>query len=476
MKKGWVRHAVGDRIIYRVNGHPPCPSPGVFFFMNEPTLDKPVTTESLDQAVLVCDAGLSDGGPDRSAASPLLSVAGMPLILRATLVLQRAGIKELILLAEEGDGSVKSLLRDPRVTIAIRWMPLREFPPGDPRTWKALGADIRGTCVITGGQTIFPVALIQRLREEAKHGHEVTLVSGLRGSTHDAADLLVAPGGLLRRIGTDAPENGEPPLRWVVRRARDGDAAKTLDLAGDGRLWCATVRDRASAKAAEQRILSHSDSELDGYVDLYFNRVLARPLTRLFLLLGFSPNLITFLSIGLGLVSALCFAMGSYAAALLGAVLLQITAVVDCCDGDVARATLSESEFGAQLDIIGDNVVHMAVFGGIAYGLYRAGAEGAEAWLPVSLGAAAIFGTAMAVLLVRRVKRLLESPVLTDSRQAARARLMLSNVASRDFTVVVLLFALLDALDWFLLFTAVGVNLFWIVMAWCSRPPVTARA
>lgn len=445
--------------------------------MSKPTLEQSVTAEGLAQAVLVGTGGLFDHRPDRGAATAPPCVAGLPLMLRSALTLQRAGIRELIVLANEADERMKKLLReDPRVKVFVRWMPVREFPLEDHRTWETLGTEIRGACLIVGGGTIFSAALVEKLREETREGHGTLLVSGLHESSDAVADLVVLPGGVLRQAGAAAVHDGVAPLRAVVQQAVAGNAAKTIRLAGDRRFWCTTVRDPGAAIAAERKILDNPDNELDGYVDRYFNRVLARPLTRLFLTLGLSPNLVTFLSIGIGLVSALCFAIGGYAAGLAGALLLQVTAVVDCCDGDVARATFSESEFGAHLDIIGDNVVHMAVFGGIAWGLAMTGAEGLQAWLSLSLGAAAIFGTAMSVLLVRRLKRFLEGPVPVDARLAARSRFLLKNVASRDFTVVVLLFALFDALDWFLLFTAVGVNAFWIVMAWCARPSVTARA
>lgn len=445
--------------------------------MNKPTLERSVIAEGLAQAVLVGTGGLFDGKPDRGAPAAPPPVAGMPVILRSALTLQRAGIRELIVLANEADEEMKALLRDdPRVKVVVRWMPVREFPLEDPRTWETLGAAITGTCLVAGGGTVFPAALVETLREELREGRGTLLVSGGQEASGVPADLVALPGAVLRQAGAAAGDEGVSPLEAVVQRAAAGNAARTIRLAGDRRLWCATVRDRDAAIAAERRILDNPDKELDGYVDRYVNRVLARPLTRAFLALGLSPNLVTLLSIGIGLVSALCFAIGSYAAGLAGALLLQVTAVVDCCDGDVARATFSESDFGAHLDLIGDNVVHMAVFGGIAWGLAVTRPEGLPAWLPPGLGAAAIFGTAMSVVLVRRVKRMLQGSVPVDARREARSRFLLKNIASRDFTLVVLLFAVFDALPWFLGFTAVGVNAFWIVMAWCARPPVTARA
>jgi hypothetical protein len=49
-------------------------------------------------------------------------------------------------------------------------------------------------------------------------------------------------------------------------------------------------------------------------------------------------------------------------------------------------------------------------------------------------------------------------------------------VASRDFSVVVFLFALLDTLNWFLWMAALGSTVFWLMMLWVIRPSAQARA
>ena len=107
-----------------------------------------------------------------------------------------------------------------------------------------------------------------------------------------------------------------------------------------------------------------------GFVDRFFNRKVSRWFTRIFLAAGLSPNVITILATLVGLVAAAGFGVGTYSAGIIAALLFQLAAIIDCCDGEVARLTFTESPFGAWLDIAMDNVVHMAIFAGIAVGSY----------------------------------------------------------------------------------------------------------
>jgi phosphatidylglycerophosphate synthase len=209
---------------------------------------------------------------------------------------------------------------------------------------------------------------------------------------------------------------------------------------------------------------------LDGLVDRYLNRRVSPFFTRLFLWMGLSPNAITMLSLAIGLMAAAVFAVGSYAAGVLGGILLQFSAIIDCCDGEVARLTRTESEFGKQLDIVSDNIVHIAVFAGVAWAVYlRESAFG-----PLALGAAAVLGNLASFFVLTRLRVLrLRQEAARD--QMARVEFMLGFV-SRDFSLLLLACAVLDRLDWFLWLAAVGANLFWIAMAWISRSPTAARA
>ncbi|HEX7767281.1 MAG TPA: hypothetical protein VF443_11240, partial [Nitrospira sp.] len=59
---------------------------------------------------------------------------------------------------------------------------------------------------------------------------------------------------------------------------------------------------------------------------------------------------------------------------------------------------------------------------------------------------------------------------------AAWSEFMLKNVASRDFSVIVLIAALLGKLDWFLWMASAGSLVFSALMLWVIRPSARSRA
>ena len=214
--------------------------------------------------------------------------------------------------------------------------------------------------------------------------------------------------------------------------------------------------------------LQKAERTLDGVVDRYVNRRISRPLSRLFMRLGCSPNVITLLSMIIGLGGAACFATGSYAGGIAGALLFQFAVILDCCDGEVARLTFAESPLGQMLDLVSDNIVHAAVFAGIAWGAYQENL-GSSGYLPLLLGGIAVLSTAVSLWCVNRVKSLKGNAAhWRRMSQAARTRFdfILGHVANRDFSIVVLACACLGVLPWFLWLVAAGTSVFAIMMVW----------
>jgi hypothetical protein len=106
----------------------------------------------------------------------------------------------------------------------------------------------------------------------------------------------------------------------------------------------------------------------DGFVATFLSRPIARALTPWTLRLGLSPNQVTVASVAVGLGAAALFALGRPAALVAGAVLLQVSLVLDCVDGDVARYTRRFSPLGAWLDASTDRLKEFACYAGLAWG------------------------------------------------------------------------------------------------------------
>ena len=90
---------------------------------------------------------------------------------------------------------------------------------------------------------------------------------------------------------------------------------------------------------------------------------------------GWTPNTITIVSLIVGLAAAASFATGS--AWCSRARLMQLSLLIDCVDGEVARATGRFSSLWAWLDAATDRVKEFAVYAGLAIG---AGRNGDDVW------------------------------------------------------------------------------------------------
>ncbi len=451
--------------------------------MSERTLDQRTELQGLSTAVLLPSIDvLEEAG--RKAVDPLTPIVGVALFQRTVLTLQRAGIRQLIVVSgAEEDQLKQALARGPHVSIPVRWMPLREFPLDDPRTWESLAAEVRGFCLLSGVGSVFSRSLIEQLRQDVQEGQAAIVVppsserrlpeAWVHEAASDAssaiADLIVLPAKELNAVGRLAGELDAVPIgRWLQRAAMDGRVRAMIT--NDPAHWYQPVVTPADLRQAERRLFSSLKGECEGFVDRYFNRKLSRWFTRVFVVLGWSPNLITIMATIIGLVSAAAFGVGTYAAGVGAALLFQLAAVIDCSDGEVARLTFTESPFGAWLDIAMDNLVHMAIFGGIAVGAYWRALGSDQAWIPLALGGAAILGNLLSFALVSKAQKIKTAGEWKTPLDAAWSDFMLKNVASRDFSVVVLLFALFAKLDTFLWIAAIGSMVFAGVMVWIVRP------
>ena len=82
-----------------------------------------------------------------------------------------------------------------------------------------------------------------------------------------------------------------------------------------------------------------------------------------------TANSITFASLFFGLLSAACFATGNGLVLIVGACVYQISFILDCMDGKVARLSKSASLFGQFLDSLVNNLVDIFNIAALTWGL-----------------------------------------------------------------------------------------------------------
>lgn len=458
----------------------------------------------IESALILATTRIFNRPAGPSPAHSLTDVGGLSLFQRAILTLQRGGISRFIVLAgEETEALKRQLQGDTRVHAGVRWLPVREFPPGDPRTWEVLSGMFGGPYLVAGTGAVFPASLVARMREESRKGEPIVVVreAVLRQAQHERlregashttpvtlsqskgervgvvtfetavspvldVDLVSVPEGFTSPGWADA-QDGAYPLQAALERGIRQGQVRILPLGED---WYQDVcaGGAATPEEAEWVLLRSLKGGLEGFVDRHFNRKCSKWITSALLQTPLTPNGVTVLAAFVGLLSGAVFAWGGYAAGIAGAMLFQLSAILDCCDGEVARLKFMESPFGEQLDVALDNVVHIGLYAGMGWAAYQSG------WglVAPALGGLAIVGNVAAFAVVQRVFRVREQ---LDASRRRRVEAILDRLVSRDFSVLILALALLGHVEWFLVLAAVGSNIFWPVLAWQLRAPSPSR-
>jgi phosphatidylglycerophosphate synthase len=107
----------------------------------------------------------------------------------------------------------------------------------------------------------------------------------------------------------------------------------------------------------------------DELINIFLLRPVAAALVWLIYPTNITPNHVTVAAICVGMASAWMYAAGTPAAVMAAGILIVLKDIIDDADGQLARAKQQYSRRGRFLDSIGDFVVDVAVFAGIAAGL-----------------------------------------------------------------------------------------------------------
>ena len=202
------------------------------------------------------------------------------------------------------------------------------------------------------------IRISQRQRDEVIKALEGAANSELSGNAIDL--VLVA---LTRaRVQVDAAE------LWAAPYARSSDELVREKIKGE----------LANLNMGKLR-LKMANRANDGFYSVFFLRKFSKLLTWLAVRVNATPNQVTLISFAIGLYSAFCFTKGTFSQTLLGAVLLQLSIIVDCVDGELARYTRKFSKLGAWLDAVTDRVKEYMVFLGLAIGAEK---SGQDLWIP----------------------------------------------------------------------------------------------
>lgn len=116
---------------------------------------------------------------------------------------------------------------------------------------------------------------------------------------------------------------------------------------------------------------SLKDLSVEEVVDLCFFRPIAFVIVKLIYRLPITPDQISFLSMIVGIVSGVFYAMGDKQSFIYAGFFYALAHLLDCCDGMLARLKINVIPFGRIIDGWTDYTTSTAVYVGLFIGLHK---------------------------------------------------------------------------------------------------------
>ncbi len=306
----------------------------------------------------------------------------------------------------------------------------------------------------------------------------VALSGNLVLSTANLAQALDShaanPDLVLKTFSADRDHGGEiitGPIAEVIKSGRAIDhhtvgisvPSETLSLlpfALNGR-----PEDREEAEFRLAQSLSTETAQKDAPLARWIDRRISWRISYRLARTPITPNMVTIANTIFGLGAAWMLSVPNYTVRLIGTIFFLISIMIDGVDGELARLKMRETKFGGTLDIVTDNIVHVAIFVGLLTGCYRASQSAAYLYLiPVLLT-----GFAMCAYATWRAFKY-------RGDEAARWLDTIDRWSGRDFAYLLVVLALFNRLEYFAWGAAFGSYAFAAILIWLTNQPSPAAS
>jgi phosphatidylglycerophosphate synthase len=378
---------------------------------------------------------------DQASISPKTEVLGLPLLRRVVLTAQRAGFRTILVATSDPSGTNQILRGTP--ALAVLQSDMDAYFP-------------QGRIVLLASNVLPTLQSLRWLRDQPLELDRAR-VFGNAAACIEPSDFATC-----RSILQDVLRGHTSLMEFA------GACGILLDEEQvDGLYPLKTTQDR---REAEHHLLRGLIKDTEGFMSRHFERRISLAITRRLVSTGLTPNVMTAVSVGIGLLGAPFFLSSDWVYQLTGALLFLAHSILDGCDGELARLRFQESRWGGILDFLGDNVVHVAVFACMGIGWsFSVG----ETW-PLWLGGLAVAGTIGSAGMVYRHTMRGEGstgPLFTSvvrSKTSALSSLM-DSLTRRDFIYLVVALSAFGKASWFLALSAIGSPIFFVLVLWVAR-------
>ncbi len=306
------------------------------------------TEQSICSALILADG--------RGDDLPLLSILGMPVLVRTLFALERAHITDAYIVAPAQTDKLRNAIeRVSRLKIKTHWI---EGPSA--LTPSVFG----GPLVLVMGGRVFEPGVVTTLRKNANGTNGVHFAVDRGVDIGIALASPTAVGLIKNAIDKTGGRIGPGGVRELL------EAGDAQDVEVGGLIWHAIER-TADALQAERKLLSGVRKSSDGPISRNLNRPISAAISRVLIKTPVTPNQVTFGTLLIGLATGVIAAQGGYTAFLITGLLFHLTSILDGVDGELAKLSYRGSKSGEWFDTISDNITYVAFLLGLIVGVHR---------------------------------------------------------------------------------------------------------
>jgi len=314
---------------------------------------------------IIMTVGLGIDGESLSAAGAL-NVGGVPQLRRLIITAEKAGINNITIIVDSNCSPLKETFnKDKDVKSIISWHMLGTQIDLEPHTYLFLQSNL----VITrNGLSNF---INSRISED-----EVGVLIGKKdydssnGGGNGVYDLdsgvkvggaFLSYGNLIEKLISSSMD-----LTSWVKELDSNQRTKFFEFSN--RDWVQLSSDKDSIKEAEDLLFSEIRKSERGWKSRNVNRRISIQISRLLIQTSLTPNQLSVFVGIIGVMSGVFFAFGHI---VVGGVLMELSSILDGCDGEVAKMKLMESKLGQWIDTIFDQIAYISFLIGVPLGYYH---------------------------------------------------------------------------------------------------------
>ncbi len=313
---------------------------------------------------IILAAGLGVSG-EALGSFGVLNVGGISQIKRLILTAEKLGINHITIIVDSNCSQLEELIgADKRLKSIISWHTFGNPIELEPCPYLVLQSNL----VITRkalSNFIYSTMSDHEVQFLMSESNNDSFVGGRNGVS--SFDHRANLGGAFLSYGSFLENLVSSSLNvrsWINELASNKGA---VIHKCSHRNWIRLSSNKDSIEEAENLLFLEIRKSERGWKSRNINRRISIQLSRLLIQTPLTPNQISAFVGIIGIMSGVFFALGHI---VVGGVLMELSSILDGCDGEVAKMKLMESKFGQWIDTIFDQLAYISFLIGVPLGHY----------------------------------------------------------------------------------------------------------